>query len=195
MIAPAHALARIPDELVSEAAHPCCAPASPRSTPCAQRRPSGDLVAVLGIGGLGHLALQFASRMGFEMVAIARGKDKEELARTLGARRYLDNADGRRRRRARLARRRPRILATVTSAKAMSAVIDGLAVDGKLLVIGATPEPIEVSPFQLIGRRTSIQGWPSGVAANSEDTLVVQRAQRGAADGRDLSAGAGGGCL
>jgi D-arabinose 1-dehydrogenase-like Zn-dependent alcohol dehydrogenase len=109
--------------------------------------------------------------MGFEVVAIARGKDKEELARTLGARRYLDNetddvvAELAARGGARV------ILATVTSAKAMSAVIDGLAVDGKLLVIGATPEPIEVSPFQLIGRRTSIQGWPSGVAADSEDTL------------------------
>ena len=109
--------------------------------------------------------------MGFEVVAIARGKDKEELARTLGARRYLDNetddvvAELAARGGARA------ILATVTSAKAMSAVIDGLGVDGKLLVIGATPEPIEVSPFQLIGRRTSIQGWPAGVAADSEDTL------------------------
>jgi D-arabinose 1-dehydrogenase-like Zn-dependent alcohol dehydrogenase len=109
--------------------------------------------------------------MGFEVVAIARGKDKEELARTLGARRYLDNATDDVV--AELASRGGArvILATVTSAKAMSAVIDGLAVDGKLLVIGATPEPIEVSPFQLIGRRTSIQGWPSGVAADSEDTL------------------------
>ena len=77
----------------------------------------------------------------------------------------------------------------------MTAVIDGLAVDGKLLVIGAAAEPIEVSPFQLIGRRASIQGWPSGVAANSEETLFVQRIQRGAADGRDVSAGAGGGRL
>jgi D-arabinose 1-dehydrogenase-like Zn-dependent alcohol dehydrogenase len=102
---------------------------------------------------------------------IARGKDKEKLARTLGARRYLDSqaddvaAELGARGGARV------ILATVTSAKAMTAVVDGLAVDGKLLVIGAAAEPIEVSPFQLIGRRASIQGWPSGVAADSEETL------------------------
>jgi D-arabinose 1-dehydrogenase-like Zn-dependent alcohol dehydrogenase len=172
MIAPAHALARIPDELDSEAAAPllCAGITTFNALRNSGARP-GDLVAVLGIGGLGHLALQFASRMGFEVVAIARGKDKEELARALGARRYLDNATDDVV--AELAARGGArvILATVTSAKAMSAVIDGLGVDGKLLVIGATPEPIEVSPFQLIGRRTSIQGWPSGVAADSEDTL------------------------
>jgi D-arabinose 1-dehydrogenase-like Zn-dependent alcohol dehydrogenase len=172
MIAPAHVLARIPDELDSEAAAPllCAGITTFNALRHSGARP-GDLVAVLGIGGLGHLALQFASRMGFEVVAIARGKDKEELARTLGARRYLDSqaedvaAELAARGGARV------IVATVTSAKAMSAVIDGLGVDGKLMVIGATPEPIEVSPFQLIGRRTSIQGWPSGVAADSEDTL------------------------
>jgi D-arabinose 1-dehydrogenase-like Zn-dependent alcohol dehydrogenase len=172
MIAPAHALAVIPGDLDAEAAAPllCAGITTFNALRHSGARP-GDLVTVLGIGGLGHLALQFASRMGFDVVAIARGKDKEELARTLGARRYLDSqavdvaAELAARGGARV------ILATVTSAKAMSAVVDGLAVDGKLLVIGATPEPIEVSPFQLIGRRTSIQGWPSGVAADSEDTL------------------------
>jgi D-arabinose 1-dehydrogenase-like Zn-dependent alcohol dehydrogenase len=172
MIAPAHALAAIPGDLDAEAAAPllCAGITTFNALRHSGARP-GDVVAVLGIGGLGHLALQFASRMGFDVVAIARGKDKEELARTLGARRYLDSqavdveAELAARGGARV------ILATVTSAKAMSAVVDGLAVDGKLLVIGATPEPIEVSPFQLIGRRTSIQGWPSGVAADSEDTL------------------------
>jgi D-arabinose 1-dehydrogenase-like Zn-dependent alcohol dehydrogenase len=172
MIAPAQALAVIPGDLDAEAAAPllCAGITTFNALRHSGARP-GDLVTVLGIGGLGHLALQFASRMGFDVVAIARGKDKEELARTLGARRYLDSqavdvaAELAARGGARV------ILATVTSAKAMSAVVDGLAVDGKLLVIGATPEPIEVSPFQLIGRRTSIQGWPSGVAADSEDTL------------------------
>jgi D-arabinose 1-dehydrogenase-like Zn-dependent alcohol dehydrogenase len=172
MIAPAHALAAIPDELDAEAAAPLlCAGITTFNALRNSGARAGDLVAVLGIGGLGHLALQFASRMGFETVAIARGKDKEELARSLGARRYLDSqtddvaaelaASGG----ARV------ILATVTNAKAMSAVIEGLAVNGKLLVIGAAPEPIEVSPLQLIGRRASIQGWPSGVAADSEETL------------------------
>ena len=173
MIAPAQALARIPDELAAESAAPLlCAGITTFNALRNSGARAGDLVAVLGIGGLGHLALQFASRMGFDTVAIARGKDKERLARTLGARRYLDSqADDVA---AELAARGGArvILATVTSAKAMTAVIDGLAIDGKLLVIGAAPEPIEVSPLQLIGRRASIQGWPSGVAADSEDTLA-----------------------
>jgi D-arabinose 1-dehydrogenase-like Zn-dependent alcohol dehydrogenase len=162
MIAPAHALAAIPDELDAEAAAPLlCAGITTFNALRNSGARAGDLVAVLGIGGLGHLAVQFAAKMSFETVAIARGQDKAELARTLGARRYLDSqADDVA---AELAARGGArvILATVTSAKAMSAVIDGLAVNGKLLVVGATPEPIEVSPFQLIGRRASIQGWPS----------------------------------
>jgi D-arabinose 1-dehydrogenase-like Zn-dependent alcohol dehydrogenase len=172
MIAPTQALAPIPDELDAEAAAPLlCAGITTFNALRNSGARAGHLVAVLGIGGLGHLALQFASRMGFDTVAIARGKDKEKLARTLGARRYLDSqaddvaAELGTRGGARV------ILATVTSAKAMTAVVDGLAVDGKLLVIGAAAEPIEVSPFQLIGRRASIQGWPSGVAADSEETL------------------------
>jgi D-arabinose 1-dehydrogenase-like Zn-dependent alcohol dehydrogenase len=172
MIAPTQALAPIPDELADEAAAPLlCAGITTFNALRHSGARAGDLVAVLGIGGLGHLALQFASRMGFETVAIARGKDKAELALTLGARRYLDSqADDVA---AELAARGGArvILATVTSAEAMTAVIDGLGVDGKLLVVGAAAEPIEVSPFQLIGRRASIQGWPSGVAADSEETL------------------------
>jgi D-arabinose 1-dehydrogenase-like Zn-dependent alcohol dehydrogenase len=173
MIAPAHALAPIPDELAAEAAAPLlCAGITTFNALRNSGARAGDLVAVLGIGGLGHLALQFASRMGFEVVAIARGKDKAELARRLGARRYLDSqADDVA---AELAARGGArvILATVTSARAMTAVIDGLAVNGKLLVVGAAAEPVEVSPLQLIMRRASIQGWPSGVAADSEDTLA-----------------------
>lgn len=172
MIAPTQALAPIPDELDSVAAAPLlCAGITTFNALRNSGARAGDLVAVLGIGGLGHLALQFASRMGFDTVAIARGKDKERLARTLGARRYLDSqADDVA---AELAARGGArvILATVTSAKAMTAVIDGLAVNGKLLIVGAAAEPVEVSPLQLIGRRASIQGWPSGVAADSEETL------------------------
>jgi D-arabinose 1-dehydrogenase-like Zn-dependent alcohol dehydrogenase len=173
MIAPTQALAPIPDELAAEAAAPLlCAGITTFNALRHSGARAGDLVAVLGIGGLGHLALQFASRMGFETVAIARGKDKAELACRLGARRYLDSqADDVA---AELAARGGArvILATVTSARAMTAVIDGLGVDGKLLVVGAAAEPIEVSPLQLIGRRASIQGWPSGVAADSEETLA-----------------------
>jgi D-arabinose 1-dehydrogenase-like Zn-dependent alcohol dehydrogenase len=172
MIAPTQALAPIPDELDAESAAPLlCAGITTFNALRNSGARAGDLVAVLGIGGLGHLALQFSARMGFDTVAIARGKDKAPLARTLGARRYLDSqtddvaAELTARGGARV------ILATVTSAKAMTAVIDGLAVDGKLLVIGVSAEPIEVSPLQLIGRRASIQGWPAGVAADSEETL------------------------
>ncbi len=173
MIAPTQALALIPDDLAAVDAAPLlCAGITTFNALRHSGAIAGDLVAVLGIGGLGHLAVQFAARMGFETVAIARGQDKKDLALKLGASRYLDSqADDVAA--ALSARGGARvILATVTSAKAMSAVIDGLGVDGKLLVVGASAEPIEVSPFQLILKRTSVQGWPSGVAADSEDTLA-----------------------
>ena len=173
MIAPAQALALIPDELTTVEAGPLlCAGITTHNALRNSGARAGDLVAILGIGGLGHLAVQFAARMGFRTVAIARGADKAELARKLGAHHYIDSrADDVAAGLTALGGASV-VLATVTNAKAMSAVIDGLAVNGKLLVIGATPEPIEVSPFQLIGQRRSIQGWPSGVAADSEDTLA-----------------------
>jgi D-arabinose 1-dehydrogenase-like Zn-dependent alcohol dehydrogenase len=131
----------------------------------------GDRVAVLGVGGLGHLAVQFAAKMGCHTIAIARGTDKEPLARQLGAHAYIDSTTqdvaveltklgG-----ARV------ILATVTDAKSMSDAIGGLGIDGKLMVIGASMQPIEVSPLVLIGARRSIAGWPSGTASDSEDTM------------------------
>jgi D-arabinose 1-dehydrogenase-like Zn-dependent alcohol dehydrogenase len=132
---------------------------------------SGDLVAVQGLGGLGHLGVQFASKMGFHTVAIGRGRDKEALAMKLGATRYLDtdttNAASE------LAKMGGAsvILATAPNSKAMSDLIDGLGVGGKLLVVGASVDPIAVTPVQLIGARRSIQGWPSGTARDSEDTL------------------------
>jgi len=131
----------------------------------------GDLVAVQGLGGLGHLGVQFASKMGFHTVAIGRGRDKEALAMKLGATRYLDtditNAASE------LAKMGGAsvILATAPNSKAMSDLIDGLGVGGKLLVVGASVDPIAVTPVQLIGARRSIQGWPSGTARDSEDTL------------------------
>ncbi|MBW8838170.1 MAG: alcohol dehydrogenase catalytic domain-containing protein, partial [Burkholderia sp.] len=148
MVAPAHALAAIPDDLDAvEAAPLLCAGITTFNALRHSGARGGDLVAVLGVGGLGHLGIQFAARLGFETVAIARGEDRKAMG---GAR---------------------MILATAPSSKAMSAVIDGLGVDGKLLVVGATAEPIEVTPLQLIGRRASVSGWPSGTAADSEDTL------------------------
>jgi D-arabinose 1-dehydrogenase-like Zn-dependent alcohol dehydrogenase len=131
----------------------------------------GDVAAILGIGGLGHLGVQFAAKMGCRTVAIARGMDKAPLARQLGAHHYIDsNTQDVAAALADLGGARV-ILATVTNPKAMSAAIGGLAVDGKLVVVGASAEPIEASPLSLIFGRRSIQGWPSGTAIDSEDTL------------------------
>jgi D-arabinose 1-dehydrogenase-like Zn-dependent alcohol dehydrogenase len=121
--------------------------------------------------GLGHLGVQFAAKMGFKTVAIARGQDKEPLARRLGAWHYIDSqtqdaaAELTRLGGARV------ILATVTSGKAMRAVVGGLGVNGKLIVLGAAGDPLEVPPLLLIGARRSIVGWPSGTSIDSQDTL------------------------
>ncbi len=131
----------------------------------------GDRVAVLGVGGLGHLGVQFAAKMGFETVAIARGKDKEALSRELGARYTIDSdsqdpaAELTRLGGAKV------ILATVTSGQAMTAVLGGLAVGGKLLIVGAPADPLQVPALALIGGRRSIAGWPSGTSIESEDTM------------------------
>src|SRR5262249_48270701 len=132
---------------------------------------AGDLVAILGIGGLGHLGLQYAVKMGFKTAAIARGSDKKKLALELGAHRDIDSKGEDATKVLTELGGAKVILATVTNAKAMSALIDGLGVDGKLLVAGASTEPIEVTPLQLIGRRRSVAGWPSGRSADSEDTM------------------------
>jgi D-arabinose 1-dehydrogenase-like Zn-dependent alcohol dehydrogenase len=172
MVASSGALALIPDSLTSvEAAPILCAGITTFNSLRHSGAGAGDLVAVLGLGGLGHLGIQFASKMGYRTVAIGRGKDKEPLALKLGAARYLD-ADA-----VKVAEELIKlggasvILATAPDSKAMSALIDGLGVDGKLLVVGASADPISVTPIQLIGNRRSIQGWPSGSARDSEDTL------------------------
>ncbi|MEP7154071.1 MAG: zinc-binding dehydrogenase, partial [Nitrospira sp.] len=132
---------------------------------------AGDLVAVQGLGGLGHLGIQFASKMGFQTMAIGRGKDKEPLARKLGAVRYLDTDSVDAAKELTNLGGAAVILATAPDSKAMSALIDGLGVGGQLLVVGASADPITVTPIQLIGSRRSIRGWPSGTARDSEDTL------------------------
>jgi D-arabinose 1-dehydrogenase-like Zn-dependent alcohol dehydrogenase len=172
VIAPFEALASVPDELGAEEAAPlmCAGITTFNALRNSGIRP-GDLAAVLGIGGLGHLGVQFAAKMGCRTVAIARGADKEALARQLGAGHYIDsNTQDVAGELKKLGRARV-ILATLTSAKAMSAAIDGLDVGGRLIVIGASPEPIEVSPLLLISARRTIQGWPSGTSIDSEDTL------------------------
>jgi D-arabinose 1-dehydrogenase-like Zn-dependent alcohol dehydrogenase len=132
---------------------------------------SGDLVAVQGLGGLGHLGIQFASKMGYHTVAIGRGQDKETLALKLGAARYLDTEKTGAATELTKMGGASVILATAPNSKSMSELIDGLGVGGKLLVVGASADPITVTPIQLIGARRSIQGWPSGTARDSEDTL------------------------
>jgi D-arabinose 1-dehydrogenase-like Zn-dependent alcohol dehydrogenase len=173
MIAPSEALAAIPDDLkAAEAAPLLCAGITTYNALRNSGVRAGDVVAVLGIGGLGHLGVQFATKMGCRTVAVARGADKGPLARKLGAHHYLDSvADDVVAELQKLGGARV-ILSTVTNSKAMSAVLGGLGVGGKMIVVGASPEPIEVSPFLLIGGRRSIQGWPSGTSRDSEDTLA-----------------------
>ena len=172
MIAPFEALAAVPDELSSQDAAPLlCAGITTFNSLRHSAARAGDLVAVLGIGGLGHLGVQFAARMGFRTVAIARGADKGPLARQLGAHVYIDStvqnvaAELTRLGGAKV------ILATATDARSMSAAMAGLGTDGRLVVLGASHEAIEVSSLAIIGARRGLAGWPSGVAPDSEDTL------------------------
>ena len=170
---PAGALARIPDELSADEAAPLlCAGITTYNALRHSGARGGDLVAILGVGGLGHLGVQFAAKLGFDTVAIARGTEKEELARKLGARHYIDStAQDPAQELAKLGGARV-ILATVTNAAAMTAVIGGLGVRGKLLVVGASMDPIEVPPALLIGGAKSIAGHPSGTSRDSEETLA-----------------------
>src|SRR5215831_8679934 len=172
MIAPASAVARMPAELPpAEAAPLMCAGVTTFNALRNSGARPGDVVAVLGLGGLGHLAVQYAARMGFHTVGIARGKDKEPLARQLGANVYLDSqtqdpaAELQKLGGARV------ILATATSGEAMSAVQGGLAVGGTLLVIGAA-ESMQVSPLFLLSGCRSVKGWYSGTSIDSQDTLA-----------------------
>jgi D-arabinose 1-dehydrogenase-like Zn-dependent alcohol dehydrogenase len=173
VIAPAAALARIPDGLTAAEAAPlmCAGITTFNSLRNAGAR-SGDLVAVLGIGGLGHLGVQFAARMGYETAAIARGRDKEALARQLGAHHYVDSDSQDPAQELAALGGAKVVLATATSGKAMTAALGGLAIDGTFVVLGAAHEPIEVPPLLLISGRRKVMGWPSGTAADSEDTLA-----------------------
>jgi len=172
-VATTHALARIPDELPSEHAAPImCAGVTTYNALRNSGARAGELVGILGLGGLGHLGVQFARKMGFQTVAIARGREKEALARELGAHHFFaSTSDNVAAELTRLGGAQV-ILATAASAQAMSAVIDGLAINGRLLVGGASADPIAVFPQQLIRERRSIKGWPSGAAIDSQDALA-----------------------
>lgn len=172
VVVPAHALARIPAELTPEEAAPlmCAGITTFNALRNSGARP-GDIVAVQGIGGLGHLGVQFANKSGFRTVAIGRGNDKKSLALELGARSYIDSATRDVAKELTAMGGARVILATAPDAKAMGTLVDGLAVDGKLVIVAASAEPFGVSSFQLLGARKSILGWPSGTAKDSEDTL------------------------
>jgi D-arabinose 1-dehydrogenase-like Zn-dependent alcohol dehydrogenase len=176
VIVPAGALALIPEGLSAVEAGPLMCAGVTTFNPLRNSgaRP-GDLVAVLGIGGLGHLGIQFAAKMGFKTVAIARGTDKEPLSRQLGAAHYIDSQ-----------RQDPAaellklggakvVLATVTSGNAMSATLGGLGVNGKLVILGAAAEPMQVPGIPLLLGRRSIVGWPSGTSIDSQDTLAFSK--------------------
>ncbi len=172
LIAPQHALARIPDDLGAVEAAPllCAGITTYNALRNSGARP-GDLVAIQGIGGLGHLAIQFASKMGFKTVAVSRGKDKENSARGLGAHIYLDaDAVDVGEELAKLGGASI-ILTTSPDSGSMSPLIDGMAANGTLLIVGAGSDPLEVAPLQLIPGRRSIQGWAAGHGKDAEDTM------------------------
>ena len=171
MVAPAIALARVPDDLSPVDAAPlmCAGITTYNALRNSGARP-GDLVAILGLGGLGHLGVQYAVKMGFKTVAIARGQDKGPLAQKLGAHHYIDSQTQDPAAELQKLGGAKAILATVTASEAMSAAEGGLGLNGTLMIIGAV-QSLSVSPLFLLMGRRAIKGWYSGTAADSQDTL------------------------
>lgn len=175
MLANASALARVPSELDAiESAPLLCAGITTFNALRNSGAGAGDLVAIHGVGGLGHLAIQFAARLGFRVVAVNRGRDKEELARALGAQEYIDSQSGEPAAALRKLGGAKAILATVTDASAMQAVVGGLGTNGTLMVIGAVGA-LTVDSFELLRKRAAVKGWYSGTSVDSEDTLVFSQ--------------------
>ena len=172
MVAPVEALVAIPKSLNdTEAAPLLCAGITTFNALRHSGALPGDLVAVQGIGGLGHLGIQFANKFGYKVAAIGRGPENAPLARKLGASVYIDSKATNAAESLQKMGGAQVILATAPSSKAMSELIDGLGPNGKLMVIGAAFDPIEVTPIQLISGNRTIQGWASGAPIDSEDTL------------------------
>ena len=172
MVAPVEALVPIPDGLTDVEAAPLLDAGI--TTYNALRNSGampGDLVAVQGIGGLGHLGVQFASKFGYHVAAIGRGSENTERAKKLGAHVYIDSQTTDAAEELQKLRGARVILATAPNSKSMSALVDGLGPNGKLVVVGAGPDPIEVKPAQLIFGSKTIQGWAAGTPAASEGTL------------------------
>jgi D-arabinose 1-dehydrogenase-like Zn-dependent alcohol dehydrogenase len=172
MLAPVEALAAIPDTLSNADAGPLlCAGITTYNSLRHSGAMPGDLVAVQGIGGLGHLGVQYANKFGYKVAAIGRGPENATLAKKLGAAVYIDSAATKPAEELQKMGGAQVILATAPNSKAMSELIDGLGPNGKLLVVGAAFEPIEVTPLQLINGSRALQGWAAGTPADSEDTL------------------------
>jgi D-arabinose 1-dehydrogenase-like Zn-dependent alcohol dehydrogenase len=172
MVAPVEALTTMPEGLSDvEAAPLLCAGITTYNALRHSGALPGDLVAVLGIGGLGHLGIQFANKFGYKVAAVGRGPENAALAKKLGASVYIDNKATNPAEELQKMGGAQVILGTAPSAKSMTDVIDGLAPNGRLLVVGAESEPIQVTPVQLINGSRSIQGWASGTPTDAEDTL------------------------
>jgi D-arabinose 1-dehydrogenase-like Zn-dependent alcohol dehydrogenase len=172
MVAPVEALVPIPDSLGDvEAAPLLCAGVTTFGALRGSGARPGDLVAVIGVGGLGHLAIQFANKFGYKVAAIGRGAASEPLAKKLGASVYIDTTSANAAEVLQQLGGAQAIVATAPSSKAMSEVIDGLAPNGRLMVVGVSSDAIQVTPIQLIVPARTIEGWVSGTPADSEDTL------------------------
>src|SRR3989442_286189 len=172
MVAPVEALAAIPESLgPAEAAPLLCAGITTFNALRHSGALPGDLVAVQGVGGLGHLGIQFGNKFGYKVAAVGRGPGNAALAKKLGASVYIDSKAANAAEELQKLGGAQVILATAPSSKAMSELINGLGANGRLVVVGATMDPIEVTPVQLITGSRSIQGWSSGTPTDSEDTL------------------------
>jgi len=172
MVSPVEGLARVPDSLdAAEAAPLMCAGVTTFNSLRHSGALPSDLVAVQGIGGLGHLGVQFAKRFGYRVAAIGRGSNNAALAKKLGADVYIDSAATDAAAELQKLGGARVILATAPSGKSMSALVGGLSVNGSLLVVGASQDPVEALPFQLIAGKKRIQGWAGGIPTDSEDTL------------------------
>jgi D-arabinose 1-dehydrogenase-like Zn-dependent alcohol dehydrogenase len=172
MVAPSNAVVAMPDGLGdAEAAPMLCAGITMYNSLRHSGAMPGDLVAIQGIGGLGHLGIQFANKFGYKVAAIGRGSENAALAKKLGANVYIDSQASNATDELQKLGGAQVILATAPSSKAMSEIINGLAPNGKLIVVGVSMDPIELSPIQLITGSRTIQGWASGTSADEEDTL------------------------
>ena len=172
MVAPADALALMPEGISAEEAAPLlCAGITTFNALRHSGVGPGDLVAIQGVGGLGHLGIQFANKFGCKVAAVSRGADNAALARKLGAHHYIDTQASNPAEELKKLGGARVILSTAPSGKAMTALFDGLGTNGKMVVVGASMEPIQVTPIQLIMGARGLQGWPSGTSADSEDTL------------------------